>query len=112
MCTPELTAMLACWAATGDLHNRQMCRETAQNLFQCMRTAVRSFTLYVGSIFTHFFLMAAYAKESTQTNHKLPFGQTRQNHSIIILDAPLLFSLFDICIWFNTTEPRFAREAD
>jgi len=43
VCTPELTAMLSCWAATGDLHNMNLCRETAQSLFQCMRTAVRFF---------------------------------------------------------------------
>ncbi len=43
MCAPQLSAMLACWAASGDLHNRALCKETAEQLFQCMRTTVRSF---------------------------------------------------------------------
>jgi len=41
LCAPELSAMLACWAATGDLHNTKDCSETAQVLFQCMRRTVR-----------------------------------------------------------------------
>ncbi|KAF9533385.1 hypothetical protein CPB83DRAFT_782908 [Crepidotus variabilis] len=39
MCAPELTSMLACWAATGDTFNHNACQESAKNLFQCMRTA-------------------------------------------------------------------------
>ena len=54
VCAPELSAMLACWAATGDLHNRETCRETAQSLFQCMRTAVRILCLHVNFHFYYF----------------------------------------------------------
>lgn len=56
VCAPELSAMLACWAATGDLHNRESCRETAQSLFQCMRTAVRILCFYVDLHFYFYFL--------------------------------------------------------
>lgn len=40
MCTQQLSAMLGCWAASGDLHNVGECSQTAQDLFQCMRTTV------------------------------------------------------------------------
>ncbi|KAF8630062.1 hypothetical protein AX15_003122 [Amanita polypyramis BW_CC] len=39
MCGPQLAAMLACWAATGDLHSTsKSCTEAAATLFNCMRT--------------------------------------------------------------------------
>ena len=50
MCAPELSAMLACWAASGDLHNRALCKETAEQLFQCMRTTVRSMSFCIISL--------------------------------------------------------------
>lgn len=40
MCSLQLTAMLGCWAATGDIHSKTACQETAQALFHCMRTTV------------------------------------------------------------------------
>ncbi|KAF8964003.1 hypothetical protein BDZ97DRAFT_1653227 [Flammula alnicola] len=38
MCAPQLTAMLACWAAEGDLMSVGTCQTHAQDLFHCMRT--------------------------------------------------------------------------
>ncbi|KAF5345204.1 hypothetical protein D9758_009651 [Tetrapyrgos nigripes] len=38
MCAPQLTTMLGCWAASGDLHSVGACQEAAQDLFRCMRT--------------------------------------------------------------------------
>lgn len=41
MCAVQLSTMLSCWAATGDLHSANQCKEAAQTLFHCMRTTVR-----------------------------------------------------------------------
>ncbi|KAH6918920.1 hypothetical protein BKA70DRAFT_34131 [Coprinopsis sp. MPI-PUGE-AT-0042] len=38
MCAPHLQAMLGCWAASGDVHSTDKCRQAAEGLFQCMRT--------------------------------------------------------------------------
>ncbi|KII88953.1 hypothetical protein PLICRDRAFT_139050 [Plicaturopsis crispa FD-325 SS-3] len=38
VCTEELTTMLACWAATGDLKSTKECAEQATALYTCMRT--------------------------------------------------------------------------
>ncbi|PPQ64673.1 hypothetical protein CVT26_002763 [Gymnopilus dilepis] len=37
MCAPELTSMLACWAAMHDLMSVDQCKGDAQKLFECMR---------------------------------------------------------------------------
>ncbi|PFH52367.1 hypothetical protein AMATHDRAFT_74164 [Amanita thiersii Skay4041] len=40
MCGPQLAAMLACWAATGDVHSKnKACSEAAAGLFNCMKTS-------------------------------------------------------------------------
>ncbi|KAI0948301.1 hypothetical protein AcV7_009091 [Taiwanofungus camphoratus] len=39
MCAPQLTSMLACWAATNDIHSTAACQEHAKALHECMRTA-------------------------------------------------------------------------
>lgn len=41
LCGPQLASMLGCWAATKDVKSVGACREHAQALFECMRTAVR-----------------------------------------------------------------------
>ncbi len=41
LCGPQLASMLGCWAATKDVKSIGACREHAQALFECMRTAVR-----------------------------------------------------------------------
>ena len=41
LCGPQLASMLGCWAATKDVRSIGACREHAQTLFECMRTAVR-----------------------------------------------------------------------
>ena len=41
LCGPQLASMLGCWAATKDVKSIGACREHAQTLFECMRTAVR-----------------------------------------------------------------------
>lgn len=41
MCAPQLTEMLACWAASGDIHSVGKCQESAEMLFDCMRRTVR-----------------------------------------------------------------------
>jgi hypothetical protein len=41
LCGPQLASMLGCWAATKDVKAIGPCREHAQALFECMRTAVR-----------------------------------------------------------------------
>ena len=41
LCGPQLASMLGCWAATKDVKAIRPCREHAQALFECMRTAVR-----------------------------------------------------------------------
>jgi len=38
LCAVQLAAMLGCWAATNDLASAGPCSETAQALFECMRT--------------------------------------------------------------------------
>ncbi|TFK42908.1 hypothetical protein BDQ12DRAFT_597416 [Crucibulum laeve] len=38
MCAPQLSKMLGCWAATGDLHSLTQCKDDALTLFECMRT--------------------------------------------------------------------------
>ncbi|KAF9483797.1 hypothetical protein BDN70DRAFT_799178 [Pholiota conissans] len=38
MCAPQLTTMLSCWAASGDVMSVGTCQVAAQDLFQCMRT--------------------------------------------------------------------------
>ncbi|KAG7092255.1 hypothetical protein E1B28_008619 [Marasmius oreades] len=38
MCGAQLSAMLGCWAATGDTHSVSTCQNAAQALFHCMRT--------------------------------------------------------------------------
>ncbi|KAF8352368.1 hypothetical protein F5887DRAFT_1124835 [Amanita rubescens] len=38
MCGQQLSAMLACWAATNDLHATTSCSEATTALFNCMRT--------------------------------------------------------------------------
>ncbi|KAI0003267.1 hypothetical protein BJV74DRAFT_812639 [Russula compacta] len=40
LCGPQLASMLGCWAATKDVKSIGPCREHAQALFECMRTAV------------------------------------------------------------------------
>ena len=40
-CVAELSTMLSCWTAKGDLQNTGACAETAKMLFDCMRTTVR-----------------------------------------------------------------------
>lgn len=35
-CAPELAAMLACWAASGDRLNREKCASSAVALQECM----------------------------------------------------------------------------
>ena len=42
LCGPQLASMLGCWAATKDVKSLGACREHAETLFECMRTAVRS----------------------------------------------------------------------
>lgn len=42
LCGPQLASMLGCWAATKDVKSIGPCREHAEALFECMRTAVRS----------------------------------------------------------------------
>ncbi|KAF8874621.1 hypothetical protein CPB84DRAFT_1817862 [Gymnopilus junonius] len=37
MCAPQLTAMLACWAASADFMSVKECHSMAEDLFQCMR---------------------------------------------------------------------------
>ncbi|KAH9967886.1 hypothetical protein BC827DRAFT_1122768 [Russula dissimulans] len=39
LCGPQLASMLGCWAATKDVKSIGACREHAQALFECMRTA-------------------------------------------------------------------------
>jgi hypothetical protein len=41
MCGQQLAAMLACWAATNDLHANTSCSDATAALFHCMRTTVR-----------------------------------------------------------------------
>lgn len=41
LCGPQLASMLGCWAATKDVKSIGPCREHAETLFECMRTAVR-----------------------------------------------------------------------
>ncbi|KAF8162985.1 hypothetical protein B0H34DRAFT_303202 [Crassisporium funariophilum] len=38
MCATQLSAMLGCWAASGDLHSVEQCKVAADTLFNCMRT--------------------------------------------------------------------------
>ncbi|KAF7978113.1 hypothetical protein HWV62_1530 [Athelia sp. TMB] len=38
ICSAQLTAMLGCMAATGDLHTTTTCADAASQLFNCMRT--------------------------------------------------------------------------
>ncbi|KAK7693233.1 hypothetical protein QCA50_002799 [Cerrena zonata] len=38
-CAKELSTMLSCWAASGDIHSASACAESATTLFECMRTA-------------------------------------------------------------------------
>jgi len=40
MCATQLTAMLSCWAASGDFLSVQACQEHAENLHNCMRRTV------------------------------------------------------------------------
>jgi len=42
LCGPQLASMLGCWAATKDVRSVGACRDHAQTLFDCMRTAVRT----------------------------------------------------------------------
>ncbi|KAI0315532.1 hypothetical protein OF83DRAFT_728297 [Amylostereum chailletii] len=37
-CSPELAAMLGCWAATTDVMSTGACAQSARTLFECMRT--------------------------------------------------------------------------
>ena len=46
LCGPQLASMLGCWAATKDVKSIGACREHAQTLFECMRTAVRSLSSF------------------------------------------------------------------
>lgn len=39
-CALELTAMLGCWASSGDLANVSHCREASKRLFECMAKPV------------------------------------------------------------------------
>ncbi|KAG1800828.1 uncharacterized protein HD556DRAFT_1286426 [Suillus plorans] len=39
VCAVELSNMLGCWAATGDMLSSNHCQAAAETLFQCMRTA-------------------------------------------------------------------------
>merc|ERR1712230_38960 len=41
-CALELTAMLGCWASSGDLVNAKDCREAAIRLHECMAKPVRA----------------------------------------------------------------------
>jgi hypothetical protein len=47
LCGPQLASMLGCWAATKDVKSVGACRDHAQALFECMRTAVRLLSLIV-----------------------------------------------------------------
>ncbi|KAJ7285635.1 hypothetical protein C8J57DRAFT_1050854, partial [Mycena rebaudengoi] len=38
ICGAPLTAMLGCWAATGDFQSQLECRAATEALFHCMRT--------------------------------------------------------------------------
>ncbi|KAF9036733.1 hypothetical protein BJ165DRAFT_1354050 [Panaeolus papilionaceus] len=38
MCAPQLSSMLACWAASGDVMSTAACQQSAEALYQCMRT--------------------------------------------------------------------------
>ncbi|KAF9009346.1 hypothetical protein BDQ17DRAFT_1235900 [Cyathus striatus] len=38
-CAPQLSKMLGCWAATGDLQSMSQCQQPARDLFECMRSA-------------------------------------------------------------------------
>ncbi|KDR73455.1 hypothetical protein GALMADRAFT_251126 [Galerina marginata CBS 339.88] len=37
MCAPQLTAMLACWAASQDVMSVGQCKDSAEDLYKCMR---------------------------------------------------------------------------
>ncbi|KAF9562169.1 hypothetical protein CPC08DRAFT_706897 [Agrocybe pediades] len=37
MCATQLSAMLSCWAASGDFLNVQACQAHAESLHNCMR---------------------------------------------------------------------------
>lgn len=40
-CSLELTAMLSCWASSGDLASSSMCKDAAKKLHECMSKPVR-----------------------------------------------------------------------
>jgi hypothetical protein len=67
LCGPQLASMLGCWAATKDVKSIGACREHAQALFECMRTAVRllsSFCFVSLQGTDNFFLLRATADEA------------------------------------------------
>jgi hypothetical protein len=81
LCGPQLASMLGCWAATKDVKSIGACREHAQTLFECMRTAVRHlprfFSSFRGRELTKSCVrvqQTAYEAQTTQTVNQLPFG--------------------------------------
>ncbi|KAL7416216.1 hypothetical protein BDY24DRAFT_381373 [Mrakia frigida] len=41
-CGSNFSAMLSCWAASGDLRNDQVCKESALALIECLKTTTRA----------------------------------------------------------------------
>ena len=84
LCGPQLASMLGCWAATKDVKSLGPCRDHAQSLFECMRTAVR---------FPAFIFISrqgretnechpcstAHEAETTQTVNQLPSSTVRED---------------------------------
>jgi hypothetical protein len=84
LCGPQLASMLGCWAATKDVKSIGPCREHAQALFECMRTAVRFSRLYfrfaAGNLIKVIRLQSiAHEAQTTQTGNKLSSGATRED---------------------------------
>lgn len=52
VCAAELSNMLGCWAATGDVLASNECQAAAETLFQCMRTAVSALPTWACSFRT------------------------------------------------------------
>jgi hypothetical protein len=73
LCGPQLASMLGCWAATKDVKSIGPCRDHAQALFECMRTAVR---------FSRFYLRFAAGKLTNDIHVQQPMKRKQHRPSI------------------------------
>lgn len=83
LCGPQLASMLGCWAATKDVKSIGPCREHAEALFECMRTAVRSPSAF-SFVSQHrtdksYSCATAHEAQTTQTVYQLSFGTIRED---------------------------------